>query len=52
MVLDSKEQQEIILAAINACSFRGDVIEQVMAVKNAVQEATIKAVEGPTVCVA
>lgn len=41
MRLDGKQQQEILLAAINAASWQGTVVELVAAVKQAVQSAEI-----------
>lgn len=42
MKLDDETQREIILAAINACTFPGKVVEKVCSVKNAVKEASIE----------
>lgn len=41
MKLDNEQQREVILAAINACNFRGEVVEVVFDLKRAVTTAEI-----------
>ncbi len=42
MILDNKEQQDILLQLLNISNFRGDSIEKAYELKKAIEKAVVK----------